>query len=327
MKHLILIALFFSAQLNSSQVSTKVSCAGITDGHVYTAQANGTCAFEAAPGSAGGDAWGDPVDDNIIPDSADDTYTLGTSTDRFAESYVVDHFGTHLKLLAPDADETVLEIMSTADDVVRYRLSNNDSEQEYFAWTANFTAGNVLSLAGVTGGAGNTVYSIDRTNNTFTFGSAYNVRIDSASASTLASFDANKGLATVANVSATEAGYLDGVTSAIQTQINNIKVEDISGHIETVSNKTLYLRLNASYAYTVNQITVDCASGTADGELQIDGTPVTGCADANIDFTSTEETETCSAANVVSAGNDLTLVITDNSTALDCRFTVKTTRS
>lgn len=104
-------------------------------------------------------------------------------------------------------------------------------------------------------------------------------------------------------------------------------VEDISGHIESLANKTYYLKLNSSFGATINSVTLDCASGTADGALQIDGTPVTGCTSTDLDFSSTEETETCTAANVISTGNDLTLVVTNNSTALDCRFTVKLTRS
>lgn len=157
--------------------------------------------------------------------------------------------------------------------------------------------------------------SLDATNN-------YRVLSTNGSATVIesAAITASRALISDANGIPTHST----VTS---TQLSGLLVEDISGHIESLSNKTYYLRLNASYASTVNSITVDCASGTADGELQIDGTPVTGCADANIDFTSTEETETCSAANSISAGNDLTLVVTDNATALDCRFTVKLTRS
>lgn len=178
--------------------------------------------------------------------------------------------------------------------------------------------------------------SLDATNNyrvLSTDGSAAVIESAAITAARALISDANGIPTHHGTVSSTEIGYLDNATSELQTQINGKLpstgvglVEDISGHIETLANKTYYLRLNSSYAATINSISVDCGSGSADGELQIDGTPVTGCASTNIDFTTTEETETCSAANSVSAGNDITLVVTNNAAATDCRFTVKTTR-
>lgn len=53
-------------------------------------------------------------------------------------------------------------------------------------------------------------------------------------------------------------------------------VDMICGHVETPDDKAYWLVLNAPYPFTINSITTDVDSGTANGALEIDGTPVTG---------------------------------------------------
>jgi hypothetical protein len=146
--------------------------------------------------------------------------------------------------------------------------------------------------------------------------------------------DGSGFLASATGVSATELGYVNGVTSAIQTQMDAKLpttgvglVEQICGHIETPSNKTYWPIVKSKVAYTINEITTDVDSGTISMELQIDGVAVTGCAAAQIAVTSTESDDTCTAANALSVGNDLTIVTTSNSSADDLRFCIKVTRS
>lgn len=102
-------------------------------------------------------------------------------------------------------------------------------------------------------------------------------------------------------------------------------VETISGHIETADDKTYVLDLKAPYAYTVNSLAAKTASGTCTAKLTIDGVDVTGI--TALAVSSSEDFDDASAANSVSVGNTLALVISSNSSALDLQFTVKVTRA
>lgn len=101
-------------------------------------------------------------------------------------------------------------------------------------------------------------------------------------------------------------------------------VESITGHLEAPTAKPYVLDQYASYAYTINSIVSQCDSGTADFDLEIDGTDVTGCAAQQM--ASSEATDTCTAANSVAAGNTVRINVTAVSSPDDCRFTVKITR-
>ena len=121
-----------------------------------------------------------------------------------------------------------------------------------------------------------------------------------------------------------ELGYVSGVTSAIQTQMDALKVGSHRGHIETPTAKTYYLDQYAEFAYTINRITIDMSAGTATAKLTIDGVDVTSC--TSISASTTEATTTCTGANSVAVGNTVALVITSPSSAADFAFTVKYTR-
>jgi hypothetical protein len=102
-------------------------------------------------------------------------------------------------------------------------------------------------------------------------------------------------------------------------------VDFISGHIETAADKTYYLDQYAMAAYTINEIRIISASGTVTAAVKIDGTNVTGI--SAVAVSSSEATGTASAANSVSVGNTVTLVLSSNAAALDVRFTLKITRA
>lgn len=101
-------------------------------------------------------------------------------------------------------------------------------------------------------------------------------------------------------------------------------VEQLTGHIETAENKTYVLDQSAAYAYTINTLIIKSASGAVTAKLTIDGVDVTGISAVSV--SSTEATGTASAANAVSVGNTVALVLSSNSSALDVAFTVKSTR-
>ena len=101
-------------------------------------------------------------------------------------------------------------------------------------------------------------------------------------------------------------------------------IEQISGHIETAEDKTYVLDLKAPYAYTINSLAAKTASGTCTAKLTIEGTDVTGI--SALAVSSTEDFDDATAANSVSIGDTVALVISSNAAALDLQFTVKITR-
>ena len=102
-------------------------------------------------------------------------------------------------------------------------------------------------------------------------------------------------------------------------------VEQISGHIETVADKTYVLDLKAPYGYTINSLAAKTVSGTCTAKLTVDGVDVTGI--TALAVSSTEDFDDATAANSVAVGNTLALVISSNSAALDLDFSVKYTRA
>ena len=141
--------------------------------------------------------------------------------------------------------------------------------------------------------------------------------LSAETASRAAYFDSNKKVRAHSTVSDTELGYLDGLQGSLA-------IEQIDGMIETPSNKTYILRLNAKYPGTISNISLKTASGTITAKLQKEGVDVTSC--TAISVTSTESTTTCTAANTFVAGDTITLVTTSNSSAADLQFSVQLAR-
>lgn len=154
--------------------------------------------------------------------------------------------------------------------------------------------------------------------------------IPGLTASTAIIADGSKNLISSATTS-TELGYVSGVTSAIQSQINGKLasagtglVEAVTGFIETATDKTYVLDQSAAYAYTINTLIIATASGTTTAAVKINGSSVTGISAVSV--SSTPATGTASAANTVSIGDKVTLVLSSSSTPVDLAFTLKETR-
>jgi len=105
---------------------------------------------------------------------------------------------------------------------------------------------------------------------------------------------------------------------------SDANVLSLDGMIETPSNKTYTLFQKAKFAFTINNISMATSSGTITVALKINGTNVTSC--SSISVTSSNSDTTCTAANSVSTGDQVTLVTTSNSSAADLAFSLKYSR-
>lgn len=141
-----------------------------------------------------------------------------------------------------------------------------------------------------------------------------------------AAIDATK----IANgsVSNAEFQYLDGVTSAIQTQLNGkaatSQVDVWSMNVATVANQDYIFHINLPFACTINEVTTKSASGTCTAQGKINTTALGGAANS---VTTTESTQTHTTANTMVVGDDFTITVTSNSACTGMIVSVKYTRT
>lgn len=113
-------------------------------------------------------------------------------------------------------------------------------------------------------------------------------------------------------------------TSGLQTALDALKPLPFNGMIEAPVNKTYVVCEAAPFAFTINTLIAKLQSGTLSAAIQINGTPVTGI--NTLAVTSTQGTGTATAANTVSVGQRVTLVVTSASAPNDLAYTLKYTR-
>lgn len=112
---------------------------------------------------------------------------------------------------------------------------------------------------------------------------------------------------------------------ALDDKLDAALVEEQNLFIETAADKTYALVAKAAYGRTINSLRgLACSSGTVTAALQIAGVGVTGC--TSISVTSTPQDVTCTAANAISTGNRVTLVLSSNSSCLNLEGTLQSTR-
>lgn len=120
----------------------------------------------------------------------------------------------------------------------------------------------------------------------------------------------------------TLAGTSLVVPSLVIGLVEEIDFEDANS---SIAASTYTLTCYAQYGFTINLLKIICTSGTCTAALKINGTSVTGISAVGV--SSTIATGTASAANVVVAGDIVTLVTTSNSSLVDLKASIKTTRS
>ena len=270
-----------------------------TDGYVLTSDGAGGTAWEAVPGGGGGDAWGDAVDADIVPD-ADGTRDLGSSANRFAELHVdqIDLNGTTINSLEDGADVTdatnvaAAGALMTADAGALATLDTVDTAQiDTDAIQAAQIRNGAVEFAKIAPAAVVT------------------------EADTIAANDNDTTLPTSAAVK----DYADKAVVAASGVVDQIDFESVEPGDDTIT-----LRLYAHYAFTINELRIKTASGTCTVAVKIDGTDVTGI--SAVAVSSTEATGTATAANSVSVGQTVTLVISSSSSVANLVGSLKFTR-
>jgi hypothetical protein len=92
--------------------------------------------------------------------------------------------------------------------------------------------------------------------------------------------------------------------------------------IESPSDKDYRLSLNIPKAITITQVTTRSVSGTCTATVKINSTALGGTPNS---VSSTEDVQTHSSANVASAGDDIVLTISSNSSCEDMSLTIEYT--
>ena len=270
-----------------------------TTERAWTAQRVAQAIAALAPGGGGGDAWGDAVDADIVPD-ADGTRDLGSSANRFAELHVdqIDLNGTTINSLEDGADVTdatnvaAAGALMTADAGALATLDTVDTAQiDTDAIQAAQIRNGAVEFAKIAPAAVVT------------------------EADTIAANDNDTTLPTSAAVK----DYADKAVEAASGMVDQIDFESVEPGDDTIT-----LRLYAHYAFTINELRIKTASGTCTVAVKIDGTDVTGI--SAVAVSSTEATGTATAANSVSVGQTVTLVISSSSSVANLAGSLKFTR-
>jgi len=137
------------------------------------------------------------------------------------------------------------------------------------------------------------------------------------------------GFVSPATTTATEIGYVNGVTSAIQTQLNGKAattqtLQGAGGLIGgALADGDYLVFLKMPHGGTITETTTICASGTATATFKINTTPLGGTANS---VSSSEQSQAQASANVFSAGDDLVITISSNSSCVSMSFMIKYTQ-
>lgn len=100
--------------------------------------------------------------------------------------------------------------------------------------------------------------------------------------------------------------------------------EMMSGFIGTVADKTYKIVVKAAHGGTITETTTISASGTCTATFKINTTALGGTANS---VSSSEQSQAQSSSNVFSAGDDIQITVSSNSSCLDMSFTIKYTRT
>lgn len=99
--------------------------------------------------------------------------------------------------------------------------------------------------------------------------------------------------------------------------------EMISGYISTVADKTYKLVVKAAHGGTITETTTISESGTCTATFKINTTALGGTANS---VSNSEQSQSHASSNAFSAGDDIQVTVSSNSSCLGMSFTIKYTR-
>lgn len=121
------------------------------------------------------------------------------------------------------------------------------------------------------------------------------------------------------------AGHLASILSTLAAKAATAQTgEQISGFIASPSDKSYTIVLKMAHAGTVTETTTKSVSGTCTATFKVNSTALGGTANS---VSSSETSQAHASTNTFSAGDDIVLTVSANSTCVDMSFTIKYTRT
>ena len=164
--------------------------------------------------------------------------------------------------------------------------------------------------------------------------SQFNTGLGAASAfaqTLLDDADATAFMTTLGITSFAQTILDDANAAAVRTTVgagtSNVatsQTDGFGGLIEAPAEQDYRIVVNAPFAFTINSTTTRSLSGTCTATFKINTTALGGTANS---VSSSEQEQTHSSSNTVSAGADVVITISSNSSCVDLSFMVKITRT
>jgi hypothetical protein len=256
---------------------------------------------------AGGITWATPVDSDIVPDS-DNTRKIGDSSgNHFLEVNTRSVYSnTDLGVAAAGKIQVVpktnIELKDDGSDVTAVTVKMFDNQN-----------GNYNAFKSPDALAGNTTYttpSADGTNgqvlSTNGLGQMSWVNKDATYTASRALVSDGLGNATAATTTATEISYVNGVTSAIQTQLNGKEPTiTVLGETRGGTNQSTYTKGDILVASGVNTLSKESV-GTNGTFLKADSTDSNGVVWASV--ISTSATRSVTTTDTATTADDILLL-------------------
>lgn len=109
----------------------------------------------------------------------------------------------------------------------------------------------------------------------------------------------------------------------VKTLLDGTIVDSRDWEMRFVEDGTYSLALNTPFAITISAVTTRCDTGTCTATVKINGVSLGGTANS---VSSSESTQAHTTANAAVSGDDITLVISSNSSCENMRLSFKFTR-
>lgn len=128
--------------------------------------------------------------------------------------------------------------------------------------------------------------------------------------------------------SLTEISYVNGVTSAIQTQLNAKPVKtQTQGAGSTIAGALAdgdyIVAIRMPFGGIITETTTKCSTGTATATFKVNTTALGGTANS---VSTSEQSQSHSTSNTFSSGDDIIITISSNAACEDMTYMIKYTR-